>query len=572
MTKPKVPSPSPPSSHPSSPALALRAPPRTSPPRRQPCPPQRPRRPDRAPGHPGLEVRSASAELSPNGAWFMYRAEPARGRERDGHPRGRRDEGIPLPDRRGAALRRRPSGRASRPTAQLGRLPRLPRLEGGEGPAEGQEADGQTTAVLVDLARRARRPSSRRSVALAFSGDNPGFLALQRYAPESPGEGEGQVDGLRSPPPRAGDGPRGQHRQRGRVRLRQDRAATSRSSSTRRTRPATASSSATWTPASSRCSTATRPRTSAWPGREKGDGLAVLKGTEDKRYTDKVYARHRLHRTSARDGAAARGVYDPAADKSFPEGMSISPNREPGVDRGPLGARVRHPHAEEVGCEARHGEAGRGRRRRDSEARGAGGAARAETPADEKVDLVLWHHKDPRLQSQQQVQEQADKNFSYLSVYRVKENRFIRLADDSVRSVTPAPKGSSPSASTTASTSAWATSTAGATATSTSSTCRPATGSWRSRRPAIRASRPLTAPSSSTTRTASYFVYDMASGQSANITKLVPASFIDTEDDTQRRQAAAAGARLDQATAPRSCCRTAGTSGRCRRPAARPST
>ena len=38
------------------------------------------------------------------------------------------------------------------------------------------------------------------------------------------------------------------------------------------------------------------------------------------------------------------------------------------------------------------------------------------------------------------MQEQTDKNFSYLSVYRVKENKFIRLADDSVRSVSPAPK------------------------------------------------------------------------------------------------------------------------------------
>jgi len=41
--------------------------------------------------------------------------------------------------------------------------------------------------------------------------------------------------------------------------------------------------------------------------------------------------------------------------------------------------------------------------------------ARADdTPADEKVDLVIWHWQDKRLQSQQQVQETLDRNFYFL--------------------------------------------------------------------------------------------------------------------------------------------------------------
>jgi hypothetical protein len=49
---------------------------------------------------------------------------------------------------------------------------------------------------------------------------------------------------------------------------------------------------------------------------------------------------------------------------------------------------------------------------------------------------VLWHYKDPRLQSQQQVQETADKSFTYLSVYLPAEKKFLRLADEALRLVT----------------------------------------------------------------------------------------------------------------------------------------
>ena len=50
---------------------------------------------------------------------------------------------------------------------------------------------------------------------------------------------------------------------------------------------------------------------------------------------------------------------------------------------------------------------------------------------DDLPTLVIWHGKgDPRLQSQQQVEEQRDKTFSYLAEYRVAEKKFIRLADD----------------------------------------------------------------------------------------------------------------------------------------------
>ena len=56
--------------------------------------------------------------------------------------------------------------------------------------------------------------------------------------------------------------------------------------------------------------------------------------------------------------------------------------------------------------------------------------------SDEKVDLVLWHYKDPRLQTQQEVQEARDRTYNYVAEYRVQSKKFIRLADDAMRNVT----------------------------------------------------------------------------------------------------------------------------------------
>jgi hypothetical protein len=60
---------------------------------------------------------------------------------------------------------------------------------------------------------------------------------------------------------------------------------------------------------------------------------------------------------------------------------------------------------------------------------------------DELPTLVIWHGKgDPRLQSQQQVEEPRDKTFSELAEYRVADKKFIRLADEQLRDVQLTPR------------------------------------------------------------------------------------------------------------------------------------
>lgn len=79
---------------------------------------------------------------------------------------------------------------------------------------------------------------------------------------------------------------------------------------------------------------------------------------------------------------------------------------------------------------------------------GAGGQVAPARQDEETPSLILWHWKDPRLQSQQQVQENADKSFSYQAAWHVAPaasrrggaapawtNRVVQLTDDALRAV-----------------------------------------------------------------------------------------------------------------------------------------
>ena len=255
---------------------------------------------------------------------------------------------------------------------------------------------------------------------------------------------------------------------------------------------------------------------------EKGDGLSLVKGTDDKRYKDKVYAA--IGFTGFGAAAPQKVIYDPATDKGFPDGMSISPMRGAtwAEDLSAMLFGIRSVKKADAKPDAKPA---------DAAAEPPAAAAPPDTPDEEKVDLVLWHYKDPRLQSQQQVQEESDKNFSFLSIYRVNEKKFIRLADETVRSVSPAPKEKY----------ALGTDLREYELMSNLDGRRYQdvyvinlqTGD---RKLALKKAPYMGQPSTDGTKfyyysDGNYFVYDMASDKSVNLTATVPASFIDTEDD-----------------------------------------
>ncbi len=263
---------------------------------------------------------------------------------------------------------------------------------------------------------------------------------------------------------------------------------------------------------------------------EKGDGLAALRGVDDKTYSEKLYALVAF--SGFGDAAPVKVVYDPSADPSFPAGMTISGDRAPEwlEDLSGVLFGIREAKKKADAPAAKDDKAADG----DAPApRGGQDLPKAEGKADreEKPDLVLWHYQDRRLQSQQQVEEDRDKRFSYLAIYRPGEKRFVRLATDEVREVVASPR------------SKWAIGLdASAYELASSMDGRRyrdiyaidlATGS---RTLAARRVRWFAGPSSDSSRflyfeDGHYHVHDIASGRSTNLTRALPVSFVDQRDD-----------------------------------------
>lgn len=173
---------------------------------------------------------------------------------------------------------------------------------------------------------------------------------------------------------------------------------------------------------------------------EEGDALAVLRTIEvgeQKRQAVLGFA--------GLDGDAPRTVrYDPHADMDFPRGMTISPDHAPtwSEDRAALVFRIHEPDGEAPEEEADDEGTGEDVPGEDEEPPAAEDAPEEDGSADEDLDtadLVIWHWKDRRLQSRQQVQERLDRSFGYLATYRIDEDRFLRLADEDAREAEPAP-------------------------------------------------------------------------------------------------------------------------------------
>jgi dipeptidyl aminopeptidase/acylaminoacyl peptidase len=167
----------------------------------------------------------------------------------------------------------------------------------------------------------------------------------------------------------------------------------------------------------------------AWA--QEGDALAALKGHDDRGWRERLYAVVGFN-GFGKTGEPKKTVYDPAKDAAFPKNMSVSGNRTPqwtdARDSIVFGianlTKVERP-------------AGRGGSGANTGAEGAdapppappGQASAADDSAD-RPNLVIWHYKDPRLQSQQQVQEPVDRAQNYVTLFRLDQNKLVRLADE----------------------------------------------------------------------------------------------------------------------------------------------
>ena len=177
----------------------------------------------------------------------------------------------------------------------------------------------------------------------------------------------------------------------------------------------------------------------AWT--DSSRALGVMRGRIDEVRRDTVFSLVAFTQFGP-TGPSKRLTFNPAGRQDFPRDWKIASDRAPryATDLSAVFFGIREavrPGANQV---AGRGGAGGGIQ---SGAPGAGGTINQTTGraggANDDVSLILWHKDDPRLQSQQIVQEQADRSFNYLSQYRFAEDRFTQLVADSLRSVTILP-------------------------------------------------------------------------------------------------------------------------------------
>jgi dipeptidyl aminopeptidase/acylaminoacyl peptidase len=149
---------------------------------------------------------------------------------------------------------------------------------------------------------------------------------------------------------------------------------------------------------------------------DEGTALTVLKGVEDKSYVDKLWSAIGFRQLDSK--SFQKTLISTEKLKDFPEGMTISSDTQ---------ARWSDDFAWiSFGIK---------------DAKKKPKEEKKENESEEKVNLVLWHYQDKRLPTQQKVQQDADKKRSSAAIFRIAENKFLRLGDEQFNHVTFPKKG-----------------------------------------------------------------------------------------------------------------------------------
>ncbi|MDN3205051.1 S9 family peptidase [Algoriphagus sediminis] len=193
---------------------------------------------------------------------------------------------------------------------------------------------------------------------------------------------------------------------------------------------------------------------------EKGDAFAALKMVEDKKYKQdhgKVIGVKNLSNPTVT-------IYDALQDSTgFDQTYTISPNRRPmwsedltrlfyGIH--PLVAEKKEEPKKEVNEDSvKMAEAAAMKKiMADTTIKSISDLQKAIAKLDsgkvdnkkdndaDKPDMTIWHWNDSRLQSRQQVMENQDKNYSFWAMYDVASGKHIALQDSSMLSLNILPK------------------------------------------------------------------------------------------------------------------------------------
>jgi len=269
--------------------------------------------------------------------------------------------------------------------------------------------------------------------------------------------------------------------------------------------------------------------------------LSVMRGQADTLTRDTVFS-IQTFMAFGPNGPARKVLFDPAARQDFPAGWKLASERAPryAVDMSAVFFGIREANRQGARVAGRGnplvqpGAPGAGGTVNQPRGGGAGARGAGADSAAEESSLILWHARDPRLQSQQIVQEQQDRSFNYLAEYRLRTDRFVRLADEGLRDIT------------------LTTGERFAFGTDNREYQQPASYSGRNyqdvytidletgTRKLVMKKRPALGGLSSSPdgrkvlywgTDGHYWTLDLVTGDTVNITKNVPTTFVDTEDD-----------------------------------------
>lgn len=158
----------------------------------------------------------------------------------------------------------------------------------------------------------------------------------------------------------------------------------------------------------------------AWD--KEGTALAVLRGTKKKEFTQKD--NNILAFVGLSKGHPAKIEYNPGDDPDFPKNMVISekvlPERRRGI-RAETTERMALLWSEDnsrIFCGIKEQE------------------KELEKSKEPVANVDVWHWKDERIQSVQMRRAEDDSNFTYRSVLILNDQRFIRLTNDKMRTIT----------------------------------------------------------------------------------------------------------------------------------------
>jgi len=185
---------------------------------------------------------------------------------------------------------------------------------------------------------------------------------------------------------------------------------------------------------------------------DDGSAFALLKSNKNEKYKDEVYSVLGFNKLNGE--GTVKTAYNGLEDPNFTKGMGINSNADPywSDDQETLFFGINKlEKKEDKKTEAKKDSSATAKITQkkagsaDSTLRKQADSLAKVKPQQkkediEKPDVVIWNWQDKRLQSAQQTQEMRDKNFSYLSSYRLADKKFVRLADSITRTVTVAPK------------------------------------------------------------------------------------------------------------------------------------